>query len=278
MRLFPFAGNAHRTRDIDAVVTGAGSGIGRAFALELARRGCRVVCSDIDTRRAEDTAAFITLAGGRALAHPCDVSNLDAVVDLADAAERWFDNPTALVINNAGIGTGGTPIGETPLSDWHHTLNINLWGVIHGCHTFVPRLHELGTGGIINVGSAASFAAGPRMAAYNVSKAGVLALSETLAAELSGTGITVTAVCPTLVKTRINENPAIAAGSAELAATLMKWIGMSPAKVARIALDGHDRGQLYVLPQLDARVVWGAKRLVPVTYARTLGLVERAGR
>ena len=111
-----------------------------------------------------------------------------AVENLAATAADWFGS-TTLVINNAGIGAGGRAVGETPLADWHRTLGVNLWGVIHGCHVFMPAMREARAGGVINVASAAGFTAAPDMAAYNVSKAGVVSLSETLAAELSGTGV-----------------------------------------------------------------------------------------
>ena len=273
---FPFLpGGGRRTSNADAVVTGAGSGIGRAFAVEVARRGGRVVCADIDEVSAKETAETI---GDRALARRCDVADAGAVTELADAAEAWFGKPVDLVVNNAGIGAGGTVIGEMPLDLWRRTLEVNLSGVIHGCHVFAPRMRAAGHGGIVNVASAASFAAAPRMAAYNVSKAGVLALSETLAAELAGTGVGVTVLCPTFVKTNIVNPDTIDEAAARLAATAMKWTGVSPDSVARAALDALDRGQLHVVPQLDAKLIWQAKRMVPATYIRALGLVERITR
>lgn len=129
--------------------------------------------------------------------------------------------------------------------------------------------------GIINVASAAAFGAAPGMAAYNVSKAGVLSLSETLAAELSGTPVRVTVLCPTFVKTTILESGRISEESGELAAKLMRWTGFSADKVARICLDAHDRGDLYCMPQLDAQIGWHIKRLAPQAYTRAAGLVSR---
>ena len=129
--------------------------------------------------------------------------------------------------------------------------------------------------GIINVASAAAFGAAPGMAAYNVSKAGVLSLSETLAAELAGTAVRVTVLCPTFVKTNILESGRISEQSNELAAKLMRWTGLSPDKVARICLDTHDRGELYCMPQFDAKIGWNVKRLAPQTYTRTAGLISR---
>lgn len=275
MRLpLPGAG-PRRTAGADAVVTGAGSGIGRAFACEIATRGGRVVCADIDGVGAEETADMI---GERAVPQVCDVSDGEAVAALADAAEDWFGKPVDIVVNNAGIGAGGVVVGEMPMDLWRRTIDVNLWGVVHGCHVFAPRMRAAGRGGIVNVASAAGFAAAPRMAAYNVSKAGVLALSETLAAELSGTGVNVTVLCPTFVKTNIVNPDTIDDGAARLATAAMKWTGVSPDSVARAALDALDRGQLHVVPQLDAKVIWQTKRMLPATYTRTLGVIERITR
>ncbi|OZF26101.1 SDR family NAD(P)-dependent oxidoreductase [Rhodococcus sp. 14-2483-1-2] len=256
----------------DAVVTGAGSGIGRAFALELARRGGRVVCADISLERAEET---VRLLDGRGYAVRCDVAVRSEVEDLALFAELEFGGAPTLVINNAGVGIGGQPIGSVGLDDWNWALGINLWGVIHGCETFVPQLRAAGRGGIINVASAAGFAAAPTMGPYNVGKAGVMSLSETLAAELSGTGVRVSVLCPTFVKTNVAIDGRITAQSSELAEKLMRWTGFSPDRVAAGTLDAFDKGRLYVVPQLDAKAVWLAKRLTPTLYTRGAGLLNR---
>jgi NAD(P)-dependent dehydrogenase (short-subunit alcohol dehydrogenase family) len=272
-----FGGTPKRSEHADAVVTGTGSGIGAAFAVELARRGSRVVCSDINEIAAQATANAITAAGGRATAIRCDVSQVDDVAQLADQAQRWFESAPTLVINNAGVGAGGTPVGETDIADWKWVLGVNLWGPIHGCHVFAPILRT-GTDrprGIINVASAAAFGAAPGMAAYNVSKAGVLSLSETLAAELSGTGINVTALCPTFVKTNIVQAGRITAQSTQLADRLMRWTGFSAERVARMCLDTNDRGGLYCMPQPDAWIGWNIKRLTPTVYTRAVGLTSR---
>jgi len=270
---------SHRAR---AVVTGSGSGIGQALAVELARRGGDVVVSDVDLEGAQRTVDAITDDGGNAIVVPCDVRELDQVAALADEATRWFESAPTLVINNAGVGAGGQLVGDIPVEDWHWTLDVNLWGPIHGCHVFAPILREAHEksgqrGGIINVASAASFGAAPRMAAYNVSKAGVLSLSETLAAELAGSGVRVSVLCPTFVRTDIVANGRITGSATAAADRLMRLTGMSPAKVARICLDAHDRGALHVMPQIDAKVGWQVKRTLPHTYTRVAGLLERLG-
>lgn len=267
---------AKRTHRADAVITGAGSGIGAAFAAELARRGGRVVCSDIDVEAARQTAAAITADGGQAKPAPCDVTNIGQVYSLAEEAHSWFGGPPTLVINNAGVGAGGAFIGDTDLDDWTWVLNVNLWGPIHGCHVFAPILREAGRpAGIINVASAAAFGAAPGMAAYNVSKAGTLSLSETLAAELAGTGVNVTVLCPTFVKTSIVASGRISTETSRFAEQLMRWTGFSAARVARSALDTLDRGGLYCMPQPEARIGWGVKRLTPTVFTRAAGIAAR---
>jgi NAD(P)-dependent dehydrogenase (short-subunit alcohol dehydrogenase family) len=263
------------SRGSRAVVTGAGSGIGQAFALELARRGGRVVCSDLNPVTAEATAEAIREQGGHALAVPCDVSRLEQVEALADQAQEWFGEAPTLVINNAGVGAGGKPVGEISMEDWHWVMGVNMWGVVHGCHVFTPRLRAGGGGGIINVCSTASFAAAPSMGPYNASKAAVLALSETLAAETAGAGITVTALCPTVVKTNIFRDGRI---DDSVTSLMNKWVsltGVSAEGVAETTLKALDKGRLYVLPQVDARLIWRAKRYLPTTYARGAGLLSR---
>lgn len=264
-----------RSHGAAAVVTGAGSGIGAAFARELSAREGRVLCSDIDLSAAEATAEELNRNGGDAIAVRCDVSRIEDVRELAAQARSWFGKAPTLVVNNAGVVAGGHPIGEAPLEDWSWTLGINLWGTIHGCHVFVPILREADFGGIINVASASAFGATPDLPVYSVSKSAVLALSTTLAAELSGTGVRVTALCPSFVKTDIMERGRLTAESAEHGRKLMKWTGISAERVVSRCLRTYDRGGLYCIPQLDAKVSWRLSRLAPTLSARAMGFVSR---
>ncbi|MCV7420548.1 SDR family NAD(P)-dependent oxidoreductase [Mycobacterium yunnanensis] len=265
-----------RTTAANAVITGAGSGIGRAFALELARRGGQIVCADINLERAAETVALIeALPSGTGHAVQCDVSDRAAVELLAKQAQQIFDGPPTLVINNAGVGIGGKPVGDIGFDDWDWALGINLWGVVYGCELFTPMLREAGRGGIINVASAAGFAAAPSMAAYNVSKAAVMSLSETLSAELAGTGVAITVLCPTFVKTNVFTDGRITPASMNLSQQLARLTGLSADDVAVRTLDAHDRGRLYVVPQLDATVIWHLKRHFPALYVRGAGLLGR---
>ena len=265
-----------RTDNAKAVVTGAGSGIGRSFALELARRGGEVICADINVERAAETVALIDqLPTGKGYAVACDVSDRSAIELLAKQAQDLFGGAPTLVINNAGVGIGGKPVGNIGFDDWDWALGINLWGVVYGCEVFTPILRDAGRGGIINVASAAGFAAAPSMAAYNVSKAGVMSLSETLAAELDNTDIAVTVLCPTFVKTNVFTDGRITQGSMSLSQQLARWTGLSADNVAARTLDAHDSGRLYVVPQIDATVIWHLKRHFPALYVRGAGLLGR---
>ena len=269
------------SRQARAVVTGAGSGIGRAFALALHQRGGQVVCSDIDEDAAQHTAREITALGGRAIGIKCDVAALDEVESLAVRAREWFGDATSLLVNNAGVGIGGQNVEDISLEDWQWTMNINLWGVIYGCRTFLPDMKAQGHGGIINVASAASFGAAPMMGAYNTTKAAVVALTETLLAENADTGVRFSALCPTLVKTNVIRNarmkgaPGLTVMQKDRAQELMDRLGHTPESVAAKSLDGLDRGDIHVMPQFDARVAWRLKRFSPGGFIRLSGYINR---
>ena len=260
------------SRNAYAVVTGAGSGIGRSFAVELAKRGGNVVCADINLEAAKETVKLIEQLGQKAFAVQCDVGQAEQVQALADQAEQLLDHPVTLIINNAGVGLGGK-FDEMSLEDWKWCMHVNLWGVIHGCHAFVPKLKKLGYGAIINVASAASYTAAPEMSVYNVTKAGVLALSEILSAELRKFNIKVNVLCPTLVPTNIIKNGRIPGRYSKLADhALMNYAMTTSDAVAALTLNRLDRGQLYTTPQIDAKLFWLMKRTSPTLYAKFLGL------
>jgi NAD(P)-dependent dehydrogenase (short-subunit alcohol dehydrogenase family) len=262
-------------REPRAVVTGGGSGLGRAFCLELATRQARILVADIDLASAEETARLVVGAGGQAIARRCDVAQADEVEALAVAVEEAY-GAADLLVNNAGVAVGG-PVGKIPLDDWRWIMGINLWGVIYGCHSFVPRFKTRGGGHIINVASAAGLLAAPEMAPYNVTKSGVVALSETLHAELTGTGVVVTVLCPTFFKTNIARAARTHTDvGPEQVEKLMGRTEVQAPDVARYALGAADAGELYAVPHADGRWMWRLKRLAPELFQTRL--VPRAAR
>jgi len=248
-----------------AVVTGAGSGLGAALCARLAARGARVMAADIDG----DAAGATAVRCGPAV-HPirCDVSDLAEVEQVADEAHRMFGG-VDLLVNNAGVAVAGH-VGEVPIADWRWVIDVNLWGAIHGCHVFVPRLRARGGGHILNVASAAGLLSPPMMAPYNVSKAAVIALSETLHADLAAEGIGVTVLCPTFFPSNLVRSPRTAADERlrRTARHLVERARWSADEVAQAALAGIDAGALHVAPQLDGRWLWRLKRLAPARFHR----------
>lgn len=256
-----------------AVVTGAGSGIGRSFAMELAKRGGTIVCADINLDAAKETVSLIeSQTSAKAFAVQCDVGVKEQVKALSEQAEKLMNHPVSLIINNAGVGLGGK-FDEVSLEDWQWCMHVNLWGVIHGCHYFVPQFKKQGYGAIINVASAAGYTAAPEMTAYNVTKSSVLALSETLSAELRGDNIRVNVLCPTLVPTNIMKNGRLPGHYAGLADDLlMNHAFTTSDQVVVKTLNNLDAGKLYTIPQPDAKLFWILKRASPTLYAKVLGI------
>ncbi|WP_326786811.1 SDR family oxidoreductase [Streptomyces sp. NBC_00151] len=185
------------------LVTGAGSGIGRATAFAFAEAGARVVAVDRDAEAAARTAEMSRLIGSPAAwAETVDVSDEQAMEKLADKVAAEYGVVDVLV-NNAGIGLSGS-FFDTTAEDWRKVLDVNLWGVIHGCRLFGKQMAERGQGGhIVNTASAAAYQPSKALPAYSTSKAAVLMLSECLRAELAGQDIGVSAVCPGFVNTNI---------------------------------------------------------------------------
>ena len=191
-------------RDTHAVVTGAASGIGLALTRRLLAEGSRVTMADIEISALDHAVDALRAAGADVHGVQCDVSDAAAVNALADAAESEF-GVVEVVCNNAGVTVTGAT-WESTLDDWRWVLDVNLWGVVHGVRTFVPRLIASGRSGhVINTGSLAGYLNNPGFGAYNATKHAVIALSETLAADLREAGhpIGVTVVAPFFVDTRL---------------------------------------------------------------------------
>lgn len=246
-----------------AVITGAGGALGRALAEQLARRGWFSILADLDDGQNAATLERVVRCGGQGLALPLDVTRAeqwDRLRERLQAAWPRLD----LLVNAAGVvGTG--EVGRFSLADWQWVMQANLWGTILGCHTFVDWLRQNPHGAhIINVASMAGLMSLPAMAAYNVSKAGVISLSETLYGELKAAGVGVTVVCPSFFSSGLLERGRFDTAQQRAAAqNTMARSRLTADDVARAALRAMERKQLYMVLPARPRFFWKLKRLLP---------------
>ncbi|AUG81003.1 Short-chain dehydrogenase [Kitasatospora sp. MMS16-BH015] len=256
------------------VITGAGSGIGRATALAFAEQGARVVIADLDLAAAERTAELCGLVGGHGYGYRLDVSDGAAFDAFAQTVAAEHGVPDVLV-NNAGIGHSGTFL-QTTEKEWQRVLDVNLWGVIHGCRAFGTLMAERGQGGhIVNLASAAAYLPSKLLAAYATSKAAVLMLSDCLRAELAPAKIGVSAICPGIVNTNITRTSTFSGLSAEEQAAKQAHVsklyarrGFPPEKVATEILHAVRTGKPFVPVTIEAKAARLLGRLSPALLRR----------
>lgn len=187
-----------------ALITGAGSGIGRAMATLFASRGAHVACADLDASAAQTTAEMIIDAGGRAVGVSCDVTNPDSVAGaVAEALDAL--GPITILCCNAGITDGSTPVADMTVDVWNRVLGVNLTGVFLTSRAVIPQMLEAGGGAIVNTASIAGIVAGSG-AAYTASKHGVIGLTKQISVEYAGRGIRANAICPGAVETPMTED------------------------------------------------------------------------
>jgi NAD(P)-dependent dehydrogenase (short-subunit alcohol dehydrogenase family) len=252
------------------LITGAGSGLGRALAFCFAENGWRVACADINIDSANDTVRLLTEFGVGAMAMWVDVGDDASVEDLRDEVLAAWDG-VDIVINNAGVASAGT-IADASLDDWRWTLNVNLMGVVRGCRAFLPVLRKQGEGRIVNIASFAGIANAPCMGAYSASKAGVISLSETLRAELALTarGVKVSVVCPAFFQTNLMATARAPAKDRALAEKLMAASRESADDVAGKIYKGALRGDFMIFPTRAEPMRWRTKRFLPELFLSRL--------
>jgi NAD(P)-dependent dehydrogenase (short-subunit alcohol dehydrogenase family) len=258
------------------LVTGAGSGIGQETARAFARRGAHLLLVDVDNPGNEQTQQLIADDGGRARIFHADVSDSGAMEELAQRVHSEIPAVDVLV-NNAGIGSAGRFLDVT-LDTWRRVMDINLMGVVHGCHYFLPAMKARAQGGhVVNIASAAAFVATPDMPAYASSKFAVLGLSESLRSDMAGHGIGVSAICPGIINTPIVATAIMEGEVATRDSTrgrireLYQKRNYTPEQVARAVIRAvrSNTGVKPVSPESWA--MYYSKRLVP-------GLVNRLAR
>ncbi|MEO7096934.1 MAG: SDR family NAD(P)-dependent oxidoreductase [Polyangiales bacterium] len=259
-----------------ALVTGAASGIGRATALAFARAGADLVLCDVDEKGLAETERSARELGRAVFSRKVDVSDAKAMQAFADEVHSTRD-AIDILVNNAGVGLGGGFL-DTSLDDWKWILGINVWGVIHGCHAFVPRMVARKRGHVVNVSSAAGYSPSAMLVAYSTTKFAVLGLSENLRLELKPHGIGVTAICPGIINTPITRNTrlrgkAAAPGVQERMQKFYEKRNYGPEKVADgiLAAVTKNVGVAPISPE-----AWGLyllKRLSPALFDTVSGAI-----
>ena len=267
-----------------ALVTGAASGIGRATALALADQGAELFLCDVNEAGLRDVEREVGARSRCLLARCVDVASRDRMRAFADEVHALVPALDVLV-NNAGVGLSGG-ILTTTLDDWDWVLSINLKGVVHGCHFFVPKMVERGQGGyVVNVSSMAGYFGAPDMLGYVTSKFGVFGLSESLREELRPHGIGVAVICPGIVDTdiirttRMRTAPGLDPERVRArVSTLYQKRNFTPARVAEAVVRAVRSGREVVPVTAEAWVFYLTSRLVPALGHRLGALMSRSAR
>ena len=255
-----------------AAVTGAGSGIGRAVAIDLARRGCRVAASDIQAEAVAETVRLIKSANGDSKAYSFDVADREAFYKHAAAVKKDFKAPANLVINNAGVGLAAS-VQEMKWEDFEWLMGINFWGVCYGTQAFLPQLIESRDGHVVNVSSMYGMISGPLTSAYNAAKFGVRGYTEALRIEMKAARLPVEVSCvhPGGIRTNIAKTSRLATASANAdRAKFEKWFARmtltTPEKAAQIIIRGILGNRPRILVGPDAHVIDVVQRTVGIRY------------
>jgi NADP-dependent 3-hydroxy acid dehydrogenase YdfG len=254
-----------------AVITGAASGIGEALARNLAAQGARLLLADVHAERLDAVVAELRAGGTECLAQVCDVADPDAVHALAGAAlQAW--GGADVVINNAGVGLVA-PVLSLDLADAHWLMNINFWGVVHGCRAFTPQLQTRPGSVIVNISSIFAMVSMPTQSIYNASKAAVRGFSDALREELRDSGVRVLCVHPGGIQTRIAQHArlrdisSVADSAQDMHAQFDEIARTTAPQAAHAIARALRRGRTRLLIGADARLGDWVYRLWPTRAA-----------
>ena len=261
-----------------AVITGAGSGIGRALAMLLAGRGCPIAIFDIDSEGLAETERLV--GDGRAVfSRKLDVSDRDAQLALAVEVREWSPASLGAVFNNAGVVLSQTIDGVSD-DDFRWIVDVNFWGVVHGTKAYLPWLLEQDSGAVVNTSSVFGMIAWPTQGTYNATKFAVRGFTEALRHELRGTGVQAVSVHPGGVATSIVRNARFhvddlgGVSHEQMQLDFARAARKSPDKAARIIVRGVERGRGRVLVGSDAHFVDLLQRLAPERYFDVIKRIE----
>jgi NAD(P)-dependent dehydrogenase (short-subunit alcohol dehydrogenase family) len=258
-----------------AVVTGGGSGIGRATAAAFAAEGARVLVVDIDEAAAKETVEQL---GAGHQAYAADVSDHAVMLELAATIEREHGVPD-VVVNNAGIGMQGRFL-DTTAADWDAIIGVNLRGIVNGCAAFGPAMVARGTGQVVNVASGLGYVPTAETPAYSATKAAALSLSRSLRADWAAKGVGVSVICPGFINTPIATNTRyLGTGGAKSAELARKGFARahSPKIVARAIVGSVKRNRSVVPVGVESWAVWYATRFVPTPVLDLVGRLVARG-
>jgi len=251
-----------------ALVTGAASGIGRATAVAFARERMKLVLCDRNEEGLRDLERELAPSVKHFERHVVDVASRDAMRAFADDVHARFD-AVDVIVNNAGVGQSGGLL-DTSLDDWEWVLGVNLWGVIHGCHFFVPNMVKRGKGGhVVNVSSVFGFFAPPGSIGYCAAKFGVFGLSESMRGELEPHGIGVSTICPGMINTNIVKDGRYSEttrAQRENVVAQFEKRGHSPDVVAKAILSAVKKNRAVVPAAPEAWAFYYAKRFIPKQF------------
>ena len=256
------------------MITGAGSGLGREIALRWAREGWQLALSDVNDAGLLETLTLVRAAGGEGFTQRCDVRDYSQLTALAQACEEKFGG-IDVIVNNAGVASGGF-FEQLSLEDWDWQIAINLMGVVKGCKAFLPLLQR-SQGKIVNIASMAALMQGPAMSNYNVAKAGVVALSESLLIELQDQQVSVHVVCPSFFQTNLLDSfrgptPAMK----QAVGKLLESSPISATQIAEYIYTAIEQGQFMILPHEQGRMAWSLKQQNPqLLYKEMAGMAGK---
>ena len=244
-----------------AFITGAGSGLGRELALHLAADGWTIGITDIKQQSAADSKALIEAKGGKVLEYAFDVSDKTAY---KGAFDDFISRAGGIdvMINNAGVGDGGL-LDEYELKNWDWIVGINQMAVIYGSHFAIPVMKKQGSGHIISIASAAGYANMPNMSMYNVTKAAVIAMSESINAEVKPFGIGVSVVMPTFFRSNVMAQGRGPESAMSIGSAIVQKAPILPTEVAEKILIEAGNGSFHIFHPFTARLVWYFKRFFP---------------